>query len=271
MPGLNLGTPWRAGPSLHEPRAGLAAAVHAGRIYAAGGAGLVDPHDNFEEYDPEIGRWLDRAALPVGLERFAMASLGGRIYVAGGFSAESGAEPIAQMWSFDPETNVWQGEPDMPGPNQPSRCWRWTARSTPSAGRAAYRACLSTTPRPWHGAPRRRRPASIAAAPPPSCLTGDLVDRRGARRRQQRLRSISTMWRSGEWREGPALPEAARGPCGRGAERTNPCLRRAQRGYAAHGARSFPDHAGAAPGARVPPCRQRAPKRQRRPWTVRSG
>ncbi len=114
--GLTLGTPWRSGPSLYEPRAGPAAAVHNGRIYAAGGAGLVDPHDNFEEYDPEFGRWLDRAALPVGLERFAMASLGGRIYVAGGFSADSGSEPIAEVWSFDLDTNIWQSEPEMPGP-----------------------------------------------------------------------------------------------------------------------------------------------------------
>ena len=113
--GFSLGTPWRAGPSLYEARAGLAAAAHDGRIYAAGGAGLVDPRADFEIYDPEVGRWLDRAALPVGLERFAMASLDGRIYVAGGFSAESGAESIARMWSYDPGANVWQGEPDMPG------------------------------------------------------------------------------------------------------------------------------------------------------------
>ena len=114
--GLTLNTPWRAGPALASARSGLSAAVLEGRIYAAGGSGLVDPRDDFEVFDPEFGIWSPRPALPEGLERFAMAQAGGRVYVAGGYSADSGPSPVASVWSYDPQANVWQSEPDMPGP-----------------------------------------------------------------------------------------------------------------------------------------------------------
>ncbi len=115
MSGLNFYAPWRPGPPLAHARAGLAAATLDGRIYAAGGAGLVDPRDDFDVYDPAAGRWSPRPALPEGLERFAMAEAAGRLYVAGGYSADSGAEPIAAVWSYDPQANIWRSEPEMPG------------------------------------------------------------------------------------------------------------------------------------------------------------
>jgi len=211
MPGLNLGTPWRAGPSLYEPRAGLAATVHGGRIYAAGGAGLVDPHDNFEEYDPSIGRWLDRAALPVGLERFAMASLGERIYVAGGFSAESGATPIGQMWSFDPEANVWQGEPDMP--------WTKSAFSLLAVEGALYAVggeggvpgmfVYDPETLEWSAAPApdriNRRGAAAVVVDGTIWLIGGVRD--GASTAEVDIYEVE----SETWREGPALPEPRAG------------------------------------------------------------
>jgi N-acetylneuraminic acid mutarotase len=115
MAGLTVHTPWRGGPALAHARAGLAAATLDGRIYAAGGAGLVSPRDDFDVYDPAVGRWSPRPALPVGLERFAMATSNGRLYVAGGYSADSGAEPVAAVWSYDPQANLWRSEPEMPG------------------------------------------------------------------------------------------------------------------------------------------------------------
>lgn len=211
MSGLNLGTPWRAGPSLHEPRAGLAAAVHAGRIYAAGGAGLVDPHDNFEEYDPDIGRWLDRAALPVGLERFAMASLGERIYVAGGFSAESGAEPIAQMWSFDPQTNVWQGELDMPGPKSAFSLLAVDGLLYAVGGEGGVPGMFVYDPEAlaWSAAaaPDRinRRGAAAVVFDGAIWLIGGV--RAGVSSAEVDIFDVQ----SGAWREGPALPEPRAG------------------------------------------------------------
>ena len=112
---LNGETGWAPGPKLETARAGLGAVELDGLIYAAGGSGVVDPHADFAALDPDLDRWLELAALPQGLERMGVAAADGRIWVAGGYSAETGSEPSAAMWSYDPEANVWQSEPDMPG------------------------------------------------------------------------------------------------------------------------------------------------------------
>lgn len=110
----SLNGPWRPGPRLDSARAGLAAVVHDGVIYAAGGAGLVEPRNDFEALEPDDGAWRARAPLPLGLERFGMAGADGRIWVAGGYSSESRGAPIAEVWSYDPAADIWQGEPAMP-------------------------------------------------------------------------------------------------------------------------------------------------------------
>lgn len=114
--GLTLNGPWEMGPALEHPRAGLSAVALDGLIYAAGGAGVVDPRDDFEVLDPAASVWRGLKPLPKGLERFGMAAAEGRIWVAGGYSADSGEDPVADMWSYDPATDVWQSEPPLPGP-----------------------------------------------------------------------------------------------------------------------------------------------------------
>ncbi len=115
---LRLSGPWSIGPRLGLARAGLSVAAFEGRIYAAGGAGLVDPRDDFEVFEPERGDWRPLKPMPVGLERFGMTAAQGRIYVAGGYAAdtEDGAAPVDQVWSYDPEMDVWRGETALPGP-----------------------------------------------------------------------------------------------------------------------------------------------------------
>ena len=114
--GFTLSGPWRTGPDLAHARSGLSAAALDGKIYAAGGAGLTAPRDDFEVYDRDTGRWSPREPLPVGLERFAMATFDGRVWVAGGYSDEGGPEPSAQVWSYDEAENEWSPEPALPGP-----------------------------------------------------------------------------------------------------------------------------------------------------------
>lgn len=114
--GLRLSGPWSIGPRLDQARAGLSATVLDGRVYAAGGAGLASPRDALEVYDPETRSWRVLKPLPVGLERFGMAVLDERIWVAGGYSSEGGAEPIDSVWSYDPATDAWSGETALPGP-----------------------------------------------------------------------------------------------------------------------------------------------------------
>lgn len=107
---------WESAARLDAPRAGLAVTVLEGRLYAAGGAGLTDPRDEFEVYDAEIDRWFAETPLPRGLERFGMAAVNGRIYAAGGYApGESGVGPSASMWSWSPTGGIWQSEAAMPG------------------------------------------------------------------------------------------------------------------------------------------------------------
>ncbi|WP_019961593.1 Kelch repeat-containing protein [Woodsholea maritima] len=122
--------PWQMGEPLPEARAGLNAVSLDGLIYAAGGAGLVAPRDEFTVFDPELGRWRNLDSLPEGLERFGMAVFMGRIYIAGGFHTQeveessnpfaqeqaAGTEPTRAMWSYGPEEGKWRSEADMPGP-----------------------------------------------------------------------------------------------------------------------------------------------------------
>ncbi|XBQ15988.1 MAG: kelch repeat-containing protein [Oceanicaulis sp.] len=114
--GYTISGPWRTGPELAQARSGLSAAVLDGRIYAAGGSGLVDPRAEVEVYDPEARIWRLGEPLPVGLERFGMTAAGGRIWVAGGYAAGGGSAPSDQVWSFDPNAGAWQSEPALPGP-----------------------------------------------------------------------------------------------------------------------------------------------------------
>ncbi|WP_291844395.1 kelch repeat-containing protein [Maricaulis sp.] len=118
---LSMGAPataqgvWEAAARLDASRAGLAVVAHDGRIYAAGGAGLTDPRNEFESYDVEIDRWFPETALPRGLERFGMASINNRIYVAGGYArGEDGVAPSAGVWSWSFDGNIWQSEAAMP-------------------------------------------------------------------------------------------------------------------------------------------------------------
>ena len=48
---------WRDAASLESPRAGVAATVSDGLIYAAGGSGLLAPIEDFDEYDPVADSW----------------------------------------------------------------------------------------------------------------------------------------------------------------------------------------------------------------------
>lgn len=112
----SFSTAWRQGPSLDTPRAGLNAVDFAGNIYAAGGAGLVAPRDDFEVYESATGRWRPLSPLPVGLERFGFAAGQERLWIAGGYSDESATDPIAEVWSYDPAEDVWQAETPLPGP-----------------------------------------------------------------------------------------------------------------------------------------------------------
>lgn len=209
--GLVLRPGWQPGPQLERARAGLGAVVLDGKIYAAGGAGRVNPRDNFDMLDPQLNRWLALSPMAEGLERFGMAAADGRIWVAGGYSAESGREPIASMWSYDPESDVWQSEPPMPAPR--------AAFALISDGGRLYAVGGADEPggvfvfdveaRDWSTleapASVRRRDAGVTLAGREIWFTGGIEDRRAVSRVD-----IYDLDRQ-SWRSGPALPEGRAG------------------------------------------------------------
>lgn len=209
--GLSFYTPWRAGPPLAHARAGLAAATLDGRIYAAGGAGLVDPRDDFDVYDPAAGRWSPRPALPNGLERFAMSEAGGRLYIAGGYSAESGAEPIAAVWSYDPQANIWRSEPEMPGAKASFAMLSHEGRLFAFGGEDGAPGLFVHDPETleWSALPA---PAAINRRGAAAVKSGDLFFLIGGARAGQVTARVDIYDpAAGEWRVGPDLPEPRAG------------------------------------------------------------
>jgi N-acetylneuraminic acid mutarotase len=80
--------------------------------------------DVVERYDPARDAWDTMAPLPHPAASIAVAAVGDRIYVAGGYTADySGVS--AEVFSYDPAADSWQSEPSMP-----------TARANP--GGAAF-------------------------------------------------------------------------------------------------------------------------------------
>lgn len=103
---------WTTSARFSEARPGLAAAALDGRVYAAGGVGLLAPSSSLDAYELATGSWRALAPLPEGRARFGMAALDGLLYVAGGVTEIAGATDTA--WTYDPARDVWDPLPPMP-------------------------------------------------------------------------------------------------------------------------------------------------------------
>jgi N-acetylneuraminic acid mutarotase len=88
--------------------------VVAGRLYAIGGRINGSYARNLqvnEEYDPQNGRWRQRAPLPTARSGIAGAVLGGKIFIFGG---EAPAGTFNQVEAYDPVTDRWTMWTPMP-------------------------------------------------------------------------------------------------------------------------------------------------------------
>lgn len=103
---------WTSVEALERPRAGLAATVSGGVLYAAGGSGLLAPSSDFDAFDAALGEWRELPTMPEPRARFAMAALEGKIYVVGGRDAAD--EPLATGAVYAPAMETWQAIADMP-------------------------------------------------------------------------------------------------------------------------------------------------------------
>ncbi len=116
VPSFAFADGWSEGRPMGTSRAALAVTQMDGKIYAIGGAGRLAPMSVAERYDPKNGGWRSIPDLPVGLEQFGLAAVGGKIYAAGGYAADGDGMPSAEVWWLDEATDEWRAAPALPSP-----------------------------------------------------------------------------------------------------------------------------------------------------------
>jgi N-acetylneuraminic acid mutarotase len=121
--GADLGE-WTRLASAPTKRTEVVAATVGGKIYLLGG--FAEPalgnltsltvSDLVAEYDPATDHWSHRAPLPIGLHHAGAATVGGKLYVIGGFTTSffSVWQPVASVFIYDPVIDRWTEGAPMP-------------------------------------------------------------------------------------------------------------------------------------------------------------
>ncbi|MEM7203553.1 MAG: kelch repeat-containing protein [Planctomycetota bacterium] len=108
---------WEFRPSLAIARQEVGAAVLDGKVYVAGGILAGTPvrfTPTVEVYDPATQTWSSIADLPTSLHHFGMATVGGKLYVIGGYVTTFTGTDACYSW--DPATGIWTSIADLPQP-----------------------------------------------------------------------------------------------------------------------------------------------------------
>jgi N-acetylneuraminic acid mutarotase len=79
----------------------------------AGGGAVSAAHAGWAA-EPTAGRWSQAPALPTARTEVAAALLGGRVYVAGGFTGDGRASALVEV--FDLAAGTWQRSAPLPAP-----------------------------------------------------------------------------------------------------------------------------------------------------------
>ena len=109
-------------PALAEvpvARTELAGAALGTRIVVAGGLNADGAaSDLVHLYDPGANRWETGPPLPLGLHHSGMATLGDRVYIAGGYTNRQGQDwlPQSRVLSLAAGERAWRDEPSLSGP-----------------------------------------------------------------------------------------------------------------------------------------------------------
>ncbi|MDR4493137.1 MAG: kelch repeat-containing protein [Nitrospirales bacterium] len=117
---------WHTAAPAPTKRTEVAAAALNGKIFVVGG--FEEPGfgnllnfaitPSLQEYDPSTDRWTARAPMPVALHHVGIGVSGGKLYVIGGYqlSGFSVWHPVATVYAYDPETDVWSEGAPMSNP-----------------------------------------------------------------------------------------------------------------------------------------------------------
>jgi RNA polymerase sigma factor (sigma-70 family) len=115
---------WVSKSDMPTARDSLATGVVNGKIYAIGGCGLGGVSiGTVEEYDPPTNKWTKKADIPIPSIKGGVSacSIGGKIYVIGGWDNGADASTLAE---YDPENDNWVRKADLLIPN---RCYSVSA------------------------------------------------------------------------------------------------------------------------------------------------
>ena len=113
---------WARAKSMNHARSGAAISVVNGKIYAMGGTGWpqIPNHpgpflSSIEMFDPKTNRWSEKTEMPAPKSRHTASVINGKIYViGGGFQGNGPYIYLSTVEIYDPETDRWTREPDMP-------------------------------------------------------------------------------------------------------------------------------------------------------------
>ena len=109
---------WAPLPSANLERTEVASARIGNSIYVVGGF-LGDGRTTaaVERYDIRRRRWSRVRSMPVGLNHATAVAYRGRLFVSGGYAAETGlAGPTNVLLRYDPGTRRWRRLPPAPTP-----------------------------------------------------------------------------------------------------------------------------------------------------------
>jgi N-acetylneuraminic acid mutarotase len=116
---------WLPLAPLSLPRQETGAATIGGEVYVVGGLLAGNPLHataSVEIYDIASDEWRFGVNLPVALDHMAVAAVGGRLFVIGGYSADF--QPRDTVWIFDPADSSWS--PGEPVPSARGGAWAVT-------------------------------------------------------------------------------------------------------------------------------------------------
>ena len=113
---------WEKAKSMNHVRSGAAISVVDGKIYAMGGTGWpqIPFHpgpflSSVEVFNPKTNQWRDIAEMSEPKSGHSASVIDGKIYViGGGFRGNGLYTHLSTIEIYDPETDRWTREPDMP-------------------------------------------------------------------------------------------------------------------------------------------------------------
>jgi N-acetylneuraminic acid mutarotase len=108
----------------------VAVAELLGRVYVIGGitADRAIIADTVEVYDPERDAWGLAAPLPTPVHHAAAVSVGGLLYVVGGWSDRFFATVLDSVYAYDPARDSWSPKAPLPIPRASLAVAAWDGR-----------------------------------------------------------------------------------------------------------------------------------------------